>query len=105
MAYDEGLAERVRDILGVRSGVSEKMMFGSRAFLVNGNLAVAARTESLLVRLSREDGEAALAEPGVEAFAPYENRPRMPGWIVVDVPEDDAELGRWVDAGANFAAS
>ena len=105
MAYDEGLAERVREIIGARQGVSEKMMFGSRAFLVNGYLAVAARTEDLLVRLSREDGDAAIGEPGVAAFAPYENRPRMPGWVVVDVGEDDAELARWVDAGADFASS
>jgi hypothetical protein len=106
VAYDEELADRVREVISVRAGVSEKKMFGSLCFLVGGNLAVCARKGGeLLVRLDPKDAEQAIAEDGVRA-AEMGSR-LMKGWVFVS-PErisDDGGLSEWVDAGADFAAS
>jgi TfoX/Sxy family transcriptional regulator of competence genes len=103
--YDETLAQRIRDVIGVRTGVVEKRMFGGICWMVTGNLAVGTLGEDLMVRLGSEDAERAVAEQDV---APMEmgGRP-MRAWVRVDaaVIADDGELARWVDAGADFAAS
>jgi TfoX/Sxy family transcriptional regulator of competence genes len=108
MAYDEELAERVRNLISARADVSEKKMFGSLCFLIGGNLAVCARRGSeLLVRLDPEDAERAAAEEGVRIAEMGPRKRRMKGWVFV-APErlsDDEGLGEWVDAGADFAAS
>lgn len=104
MAYSEELAERIRALLGPRPGVVEKRMFGGVAWMVTGNLAVATLGEDLMARLGVEDAERAAAEDRV---APMEmgGRP-MRAWVRVDAARiaDDAELARWVDAGADFAS-
>ena len=108
MAYDEALADRIRNLLSVRSDVSERSMFGSLCFLVGGNLAVCARKHGeLLVRLGQEDAERAVAEDGVRVAEMGPSRRVMKGWVFVS-PErlaDDAALGEWVEAGAGFASS
>ena len=108
MAYDEELAERVRNVISARAGVSEKRMFGSLCFLVGGNLAVCARKQGeLLVRLDPEDATRAAAEGGVRIAEMGPRRRRMKGWVFVS-PErtaEDEDLAGWVDAGADFAAS
>jgi TfoX/Sxy family transcriptional regulator of competence genes len=105
MAYSEQLAERIRDALDGRPGIVERKMFGGVAWMLNGNMACGVIGEDLLVRLAREDAAAAQAEEGV---GPMEFTGRsMRGFVLVDggaVAEDD-ELGRWVDAGADFALS
>ena len=106
MAYDEELADRVRDLISGREDVTEKQMFGGTAFLLAGNMAVGVRGEDLLVRLSEEDARKALAEDGVRPFE-MGSRRRPKGWALVG-PErlsDDADLGEWIDAGADYAAS
>ncbi|MEO8425320.1 MAG: TfoX/Sxy family protein, partial [Actinomycetota bacterium] len=65
MAYDEELAERVRAALAHVEAVTEIKMFGGLCHTVGGNMAVGVIREDLLVRLSPEDADAALAEPGV----------------------------------------
>lgn len=65
MAFDEVLAERVRQRLARRKNVEEKKMFGGRGFLLNGNLLLAVRKDSLLLRLGPEQGGEALREPSV----------------------------------------
>jgi TfoX/Sxy family transcriptional regulator of competence genes len=105
MAYDEDLAERVRDALAGRSDVSERKMFGGIAFMVGGNMACGVSGDELMVRLDPGDGEQALAEEGVRVFD-MTGRP-MKGWILVS-PErtaDQAGLSEWVEAGADYAAS
>ena len=105
MAYDEALADRVRDQISARPDVSEKRMFGSNCFLVEGNLAVCVRKDELLVRLDPEDAETAIAEEGVRV-AEMGSR-RMKGWVFISaerVSEEDG-LAEWVEAGATFAAS
>jgi hypothetical protein len=107
VAYDEQLAERVRDVLSARS-VEERSMFGSLCFMVGGNLAVCARKGGdLLVRMDPEDAEEACAEEGVEIAEMGPRKRRMKGWVFVSAERiaDDAELAEWVDTGADFAAS
>ncbi len=65
MAYSEELAERVRDLIFERPEVSERKMFGGVAWMVSGNMAVGINGDRLMVRLSSEDAERALAEPHV----------------------------------------
>jgi TfoX/Sxy family transcriptional regulator of competence genes len=103
VAYDEGLATRVRDLIGDRPGVVEKKMFGGLAFLLNGNMACGVHGEELIVRLAADATDAALAEPGTRLFD-MTTRP-MKGWILVDAgahAEDD-DLRRWVDRGVAYA--
>jgi TfoX/Sxy family transcriptional regulator of competence genes len=108
VAYDEVLADRVRELLSARSEVSERSMFGSLCFLVGGNLAVCARKEGeLLVRLGPEDAERADAETGVRVAEMGPRKRVMKGWVFVS-PErlaDDAGLAEWVEAGADYASS
>ena len=106
MAYDETLADRVRDVVGARSGVTERKMFGALAWMVGGNMACGVLREELLVRLGREGAERAIAEPHVRQFASADGR-QMTGFVVVDPAgiADDEDLAGWVDAGADHAAS
>jgi hypothetical protein len=68
MAYDEGLATRVREVLGDQPGVAEQRMFGGLAFLVHGNMACGMRGEDLIVRLAADAAESVQGEPGVRPF-------------------------------------
>jgi TfoX/Sxy family transcriptional regulator of competence genes len=105
MAYDEDLAQRVREVISARESITEKKMFGGIAFMVGGNMAVGVSGDELMVRLDPADGEKALAEEGVRVFD-MTGRP-MKGWILVS-PErtaDEAGLSEWVEAGAGYAAS
>lgn len=103
MAYDEELADRIREALSGRS-YEEKRMFGGLAFLVGGHLAVAASGRGgLMVPVPADQTEAMLAEPGAETF---EMRGRaMNGWVRVrsDAVDDDAVLRTWVDRGLEAA--
>ena len=105
MAYSEELAERVREAIGGRSGVLERKMFGGIAWMLDGNMACGVIGDGLLVRLDREDAERAMAEPNVGPME-FTGR-RMKAFVVVDAAgtADPVELTRWVDAGADYAAS
>src|SRR3954465_8073121 len=106
MAYDEGLAERVRDAVGDEPGVLEKRMFGGLAFLVNGNMAVSASGQGgLLLRVDPDRGATLLDPPDVE---PFEMRGRpMTGWLHIgpDAVAADDDLRRWVGIGLDYARS
>jgi TfoX/Sxy family transcriptional regulator of competence genes len=105
MAYDELLAERIRGALAGRDGVTERKMFGGIAFMVGGNMAVGVIRDDLMVRIGVDAHDAALAQPHVRVMD-FGHRP-MKGMIYVG-PEGvatDPDLARWVDAGADFAAS
>jgi TfoX/Sxy family transcriptional regulator of competence genes len=104
MAYDESLAIRIRDLLADEPEVTEKRMFGGLAFLLNGNMSVAAsHTGGLLVRVDPADTDACIAKPHV---ALMEMRGRtMDGWITV-APEGlktKRGLASWVKRGVAFA--
>ena len=106
MAYDEQLAERLRVRLEGEPGVTERRMFGSAAFLVNGNLAVCASGQGGLMLRCDPDGTAALL--GEPSAHPMVMRGReMTGWLRV-LPEAVAaeeDLRRWVDVGVGYARS
>jgi TfoX/Sxy family transcriptional regulator of competence genes len=105
VAYDEGLAQRIRELLDEQGGLSEKKMFGGLAFLVNGNMAVGVVKGELMVRVGPEAHAAALREPHARPMD-FTKRP-MKGFVFV-APlgfEEDADLARWVERGARFAAS
>ena len=106
MSYDEGLAERVRDIVHERPGVEERAMFGGRGWMIGGNLACAVMTDGLVIRIEPGETDDALAEPHVRPFGRARAKP-MRGWVLVDPEgvEEDAELARWVQTGAARAAS
>src|SRR5215218_6982270 len=105
MAYDEQLAERVRDQLADVHGITEKAMFGGVAFLLEGNMAVGLTGDELMVRVGRDDSDDALARPHTRPFD-MTGRP-MKGWILVapDGVAGDRELAAWVAQGAGFARS
>ncbi len=106
MAYDEGVADRMRGLLADESGLSEKKMFGGIAFLINGNMACGVNRDALIVRIDPAAQSTALAEPGVRDFDLSGGRP-MKGWIMVD-PDGyakAAQLKKWVSRGVAFARS
>ncbi|HZT85047.1 MAG TPA: TfoX/Sxy family protein [Gaiellaceae bacterium] len=106
MAYDEHLAERIRALVGERADLTEKKMFGGLAFLVGGNMAVAASGQGgLLVRVDPEQSEGLVARTPAR---PMEMRGReMAGWLRVDTADvgDDPALAEWVGRGVSYAAS
>lgn len=105
MAYSEELAGRIREAIAGRDRVTERKMFGGIAWMVNGNMACGTLGEDMMVRLHPEDAELALAEPHVGPMQ-FTGRP-MRGFVTVDAAGvvETADLTRWVDAGAAFAAS
>jgi hypothetical protein len=105
MAYDEGLATRVREVLGDQPGLAEKQMFGGLAFLLDGNMACGVRGDDLIVRMAADAADSAMNEPGTRAFD-LTGRP-MKGWLVVaaDGHAEDDDLRRWVDRGLTYARS
>lgn len=105
MAYDEGLAERIRERLGADPGVTEKRMFGGIAFMHRGNMAVGVSGEDLMVRVGPDATDAALARPGTRVFD-MTGRP-MRGWILVagTAVAEDQVLTEWIEEGRAFAAT
>jgi len=103
MAYDEDLANRLRELLADEDAVTEKKMFGGLAFLLHGNMSVSAsRNGGLLARIDPAQTDAALARPHV---ARMEMRGRtMDGWITV-APEGlktKRELAAWVQRSVAY---
>ncbi len=103
MAYDEYLANRIRDLLADEDAITEKKMFGGLAFLLHGNMAVSAsRDGGLLIRIDPADTEASLARPHV---ARMEMGGRaMDGWITVAPAglKTKRELAAWVTQSLDF---
>jgi hypothetical protein len=106
MAYDEALAARIRDLVGDEPNLTEQKMFGGLAFLIGGNMAVAASGQGgVLVHVDPDESDRlATTTPAT----PMEMRGRsMRGWLRV-APEDVAgekQLAAWVDRGAAYARS
>jgi TfoX N-terminal domain len=106
MAYDEDLADRIRELVGGEAGLTEQKMFGGLAFLIGGNMAVAASGQGgLLVRVDPARSDALVETTNAR---PMEMRGRpMQGWLRV-APEDvhgDRQLASWVELGTSYARS
>jgi TfoX/Sxy family transcriptional regulator of competence genes len=106
MAYDEDLADRIRELLRNEPAVTEKRMFGGLAFLVGGNLAVSASGQGgLLLRADPARAESLTQDPAASR-AVMRGR-EMDGWLRVGpeaVTAEDA-LRRWVAVGVGYARS
>jgi hypothetical protein len=105
VAYDEGLAERIRDALALREGLSERKMFGGIAFMICGNMACGVVGEDLMIRLGPEEAERALAEENTRPMD-FTGRP-MKGFVYVSPTGTGGEedLSGWVELAADHAAS
>ena len=106
MAYDEDLANRIRELMAAEKGVTEQKMFGGLAFLINGNMSVAASGQGgLMVRVDPEETEKLVAKPHARRF---EMRGRaMDGWLRVDTEgvRTKRQLEPWVRRGVTYARS
>lgn len=105
MAYDEGLAERAREVLVDLPGFVEKKMFGGIGFMLRGNMACGVSGDELIVRVGPANYEQALGKPHTRPFD-MTGRP-MRGWVMVapEGLESDAGLWDWVQRGVEFALS
>jgi TfoX/Sxy family transcriptional regulator of competence genes len=106
VAYDEDLANRIRDLTAGEPGMTEQRMFGGLAFLIGGNMSVGVSGQGgLMVRVDPADTEALVAKPHAR---PFEMRGRaMQGWLRVD-PEGvrtKRQLEPWVKRGVAYARS
>jgi hypothetical protein len=106
VAYDEKLADRIRELLGGEADLIEKKMFGGLAFLVRGNMAVAASgLGGVLVRVDPAQSGSLVATTGAR---PMVMRGRqMQGWLRVDADDVHTrrQLAKWVGLGATYARS
>ena len=106
MAYDEALAERIRELLPDDAKVSEQKMFGGLAFLVGGHMAVSASGQGgLMVRVDPAQSDALVAKSSAR---PMEMRGRaMQGWLRVDTDDvrTKRQLEKWVTLGVTYARS
>src|SRR5689334_8927645 len=106
MAYDEDLADRIRELIGGERGVEEKRMFGGLAFLINGNMSVAASGRGgLMVRVPPADTEKLLAREHVDPMVMAGRETR--GWLRVssDGVTTKRQLQSWVAKGVGYAKS
>jgi TfoX/Sxy family transcriptional regulator of competence genes len=106
VAYDERLADRIRELVADEAGLTEKKMFGGLAFLIGGNMAVAASGQGgVLVRVDPAESDRLVATTNAR---PMEMRGRqMQGWLRVP-PEHvrtKRQLAEWVELGTTYARS
>ena len=106
MAYDEDLADRIREVVQGESGLTEQRMFGGLAFMINGNMAVSASGQGgLLLRVDPVQTDDLVSPPQVRRF---QMRGReMDGWLHIEPPavRADADFRRWVSTGVSYARS
>ena len=105
MAYDEGVAQRIREALADESGVVEKKMFGGIAFMLRGNMCCGVVGEELMLRVGPEGYDDALAQRHARPMD-FTGRP-MRGMVYVASRgfESDANLERWLARATDFAGS
>ena len=105
MAYDDGLADRVRKALHDRDDTEERKMFGGITFMVAGRMACGVVHDDLMVRVGPDGHEAALTEPHTRPMD-FTGRP-MRGMVYVEPAgtRSDSDLARWVDRAVNGATA
>lgn len=105
MSHDEDLAERVRELVGDEPGVSEQRMFGGLAFLIEGNIAIAASGQGVLVRVDRADSDELVSSTTAEVAVM--GRRTMRGWLRIAAEDllTERQLAPWVRRGVNYARS
>ena len=106
MAYDEELAERIRELVGHEPGVTEQKMFGGLAFLIGGNMAIAASGQGgILVRADPAECDSLVTT--TDAYLMEMRGKQMQGWLRVDSEHvaSEQELAKWVEVGTSYARS
>jgi hypothetical protein len=106
VAYDEDLADRIRELIGGETSLTETKMFGGLAFLIGGNMAIAASGQGgVLVRVDPDESDD-LVDSTNATTAVMRGRP-MPGWIRVDAEHvrTRRQLAKWVGLGTAYARS
>ena len=106
VAYDEDLADRIRELISGEAGLTEQKMFGGLAFLIGGNMAVAASGEGgLLVRVDPAESDRLVGSTAAEPMV-MRGRP-MQGWLRVDADavRTKRQLTKWVEVGTSYARS
>jgi TfoX/Sxy family transcriptional regulator of competence genes len=106
VAYDEELADRIRELLAGEPDLTEKKMFGGLAFLIGGNMSVAASGQGgVLVRVDPAQSEALIATTNASLMEMRGRR--MQGWLRVDPDHvrTKRQLAKWVGLGATYARS
>ena len=102
MAYDKGLAQRVREVLEEEPGFDEKKMFGGLCFLLFGNMVCGIIVEDLIVRVGADKYEEMLKMPHTRRFD-LTGKP-LKGWVMVltEALDDDDELNDWLQRAVSF---
>jgi TfoX/Sxy family transcriptional regulator of competence genes len=100
MAFDEGLAERIRAALADAGAVREVRMFGGLCFMLNGNMVAGASKRGLLVRVGKDQHARAVVRPGARPME-MSGRP-MKGYVFIDPPRDERALREWLDLAVAF---
>jgi hypothetical protein len=105
MAFDDSLADRIRECLDRRKGIEERTLFGCACFLLDGNVLVGVWKESLVARVGADEYEEALLEPHVRVFD-ITGRP-MKGWVRVEPEgiEQDEQLDGWIERAWAFVST
>jgi hypothetical protein len=106
MAYDEELAGRLRDLVGDEPGLTEQKMFGGLAFLIGGNMAIAASGQGgILVHADPDDSDSLVAS--TDAYLMEMRGKQMRGWLRVDSEHvgTKQQLAKWVELGKGYARS
>ena len=106
MAYDQDLANRIRNLLKSHPDIIEKKLFGGVGFILHGNMACGILRNELIIRVEPENQAALLAQTHVRAFTMRAGNP-MKGWIQVTSEgiASDADLHKWVEIGYKYASS
>ena len=106
MAYDEELADRIRELVAGESSLSEMKMFGGLAFLIGGHMAIAAGSQGgVMVRVDPAKSDSLVAETKAELVEMRDRQ--MPGWLRVgaDDVRSKRQLAKWVELGTTYARS
>jgi TfoX/Sxy family transcriptional regulator of competence genes len=105
MAYDEGLAERIRDSLTSRRNIREQKMFGGIAFMLNNNMFAGVHGDELIVRLDGERAEAALKEKNTRQMVMGKMVAKGLVLVAPASVKTKAQLDAWLKRGTDFAES
>jgi TfoX/Sxy family transcriptional regulator of competence genes len=105
VAFDEGLAHRIREQLGPRPDLTERKMFGGIGFMTSGNMLVGVIGDDLICRVGPEATDDALAQPGARAFDMTGRT--MSGWVLVDgaAIAEDPDLASWIERADRFVST
>lgn len=105
MAYDQALAERVRELLADEPGLTSRKMFGGYVYFLDGNMCAGLERDRLITRVPADQYQDALAQPSAAPF-PNLQRP-MKNWVAVEAEgiAEDEDVKRWVASGIAVARS